>query len=246
MTRPALEILPSDACSSSGKMLGYPSSIFFCLQCFCQTTEPPVGFFNAAPEAAKAAVSAMADPLGLSEQLTLRPETDTSRPKPEVKAEPNVGFLGAAPMSTKAVVSTSSDPLGLSENLELQPQRGFRLPTKESKEKKLKARDTDKARDKDSEREKDRDKSTDKVKVEPPGFFGVAPDATKSAASTSDPLGLSENLELQPQRGFRLPAKAKEKDAKEPKEKDKDTKKKKKKKKKDDESELEILGFSLY
>lgn len=164
----------------------------------------------------------MADPLGLSEQLTLRPETDTSRPKPEVKAEPNVGFLGAAPMSTKAVVSTSSDPLGLSENLELQPQRGFRLPTKESKEKKL------------------------KVKVEPPGFFGVAPDATKSAASTSDPLGLSENLELQPQRGFRLPAKAKEKDAKEPKEKDKDTKKKKKKKKKDDESELEILGFSLY
>ena len=62
MTRPALEILPSDACSSSGKMLGYPSSIFFCLQCFCQTTEPPVGFFNAAPEAAKAAVSAMADP----------------------------------------------------------------------------------------------------------------------------------------------------------------------------------------
>ena len=80
--------------------------------------------------------------------------------------------------------------------------------------------------------------------MEPPGFFGVAPDATKSAASTSDPwlgkeglelpealsvaltrLGLSENLELQPQRGFRLPAKAKEKDAKdakEPKEKDKD------------------------
>jgi len=47
------------------------------------TTEPTVGFFGAAPEAANAAVSGVADPLGLSEQLMLRPETDTSRPKPE-------------------------------------------------------------------------------------------------------------------------------------------------------------------
>ncbi|CAE7520347.1 unnamed protein product [Symbiodinium sp. CCMP2592] len=215
------------------------------------TAEPAVGFFGAAPEAANAAVSAVADPLGLSEQLTLRPETDTSRPKPEaatsggVNAEPSLGFLGAAPAPTKAVVSISSDPLGLSENLELQPQRGFRLPARESKEKKLKAKETDKSRDKGKDREQDRDKSTDKVKVEPLGFFGTAPDGTKAVASTAtDPLGLSEQLELQPQRGFRLPAKAKDKDAKESKEKD--TKKKKKKKKKEDESELDILGFSLY